>query len=295
MKTCLIVPFVLLALAACKPATDQTEAVELAHVNPAPPAAEKEMVRLDEPVGNADVKERTDDNQTPVQDTAKKIIHEGGITFRTKNTNQTRTAILASLKAVGGYLASEKEYADESDSTRNYKLDARIPAKNFDRFLNRVTQTAALIDSKYITATDVTTRYIDMTTRLRNKKALEARYLELLHQSTRMTDILQVENKLNEIRTEIETTQGQLNYLNKQIAYSSLQITFYTKRTDLPVIGKTGNRLLDSLKDGWALLQHLFFGLIAIWPLLLMSVVLVVLFRKWRKRRRAQRLNNLQQ
>ncbi|PTQ99870.1 uncharacterized protein DUF4349 [Mucilaginibacter yixingensis] len=294
MKTRLIVPFVLLALAACKPTPDQTEAIELAHVNSAPPAAEKEVVRLDEPVGNADVKEATDDNQTTVQDTAKKKIHEGDITFRTKNITQTRSAILASLKAVGGYLASEKESTNESDSTRNYTLEARIPAKNFDRFLNKVTQTAVLIDSKNITTTDVTTRYIDMTTRLRNKKALEARYLELLHQSTRMTDILQVENKLNEIRTEIETTQGQLNYLNKQIAYSSLQITFYTKRTDLPVIDQTGNRLLNSLKDGWSLLQHLFFGLIAVWPLLLIGVVLVALFRRWRKRRRAQRLNNPQ-
>jgi hypothetical protein len=151
-----------------------------------------------------------------------------------------------------------------------------------------VASAATQIDSKNISSRDVTTQFIDMSTRLQNKKLLEARYLSLLKQANRMGDILQVENKLSEIRSEIESEQGQLNYLSKQVAYSSLDITFYTRHMQAVDKGYgAGYKFKNALSQGWDTLTGWFFGLISLWPVLIVIGLLVVLFKRWRKRRKA--------
>ena len=227
-----------------------------------------------------------DNTQSASKDTAKKIIKEGDISFETGNVAQTRKVIIEALKKCNGYVSEENESHNSEEDRKEYVLHTRIPAKNFDQFLKQVTSTAVQIDSKNISTQDVTVRYIDISTRLQNKKLLEARYLTLLKQANKMGDILQVENKLSEIRSEIESLQGQINYLSRQVAYSSLDITFYTRH--IAPVDKgygVGYKLKQALSDGWDTLGSWFFGLIAIWPLLLVVAVLIILFKRWRKRR----------
>jgi hypothetical protein len=102
-----------------------------------------------------------------------------------------------------------------------------------------------------------------------------------------MSEILQVENKLNEIRSEIESEQGQLNYMSRQVAYSTLDITFYTHAVVHADSGYSiGYKFKKALSDGWDTLQQIFFGLIAIWPIVFIGILLIILFKIWRKRRK---------
>lgn len=101
-----------------------------------------------------------------------------------------------------------------------------------------------------------------------------------------MSDILKVESKLTDIRTDIESTQSQLSYLSKQVAYSSLQLTFYTKAIVTEQDYGFGYKFKSALGSGWQWLQDLFYGLISAWPMLIIISVIVWLIVRWRKRRR---------
>lgn len=228
-----------------------------------------------------------------VNDTAKKIVKDGNISFETNNINATRKKILYSLKKSGGYVVEDNESTNSEENRKEYTLKILVPAKNFDLILDTVSSAADKIDSKNISITDVTTRFIDITTRLANKKILENRYLELLKRGSKISDLLEIENKLTEIRSDIESTQGQLNYLNKQIAYSSLDITFYTKQIAQADKGiGFGYKLKLAIAGGWGLLQNLFFSIIALWPVILLTGVFYVLIKRWRKRRMLVRERN---
>ena len=74
--------------------------------------------------------------------------------------------------------------------------------------MSSISAAAGKIDSKNIKVKDVTTQFIDLTAQLANKKKLEQRYQELLKQGTKIADLLQIEDKLNEIQTDIDSTQG---------------------------------------------------------------------------------------
>jgi hypothetical protein len=223
------------------------------------------------------------------RDIGRKIIKEGEISFETKNIAGTRQAIFNSLQKLGGYIAEESETNDTANNRIEYILKARIPEKNFDLFLNNVSANAIKVDAKNIRARDVTSEYIDITTHLANKKKLEDRYVDLLKKGNKMADLLQIENKISEIETSIDSTRAQLNFLNKQIDYSSLDITFYTKQI-IKDNGQTfGLKFVSALAGGWADLGVFFFGCLAIWPLWIIGVILYFIIRGWLKKHPIQK------
>ncbi|HEY9196237.1 MAG TPA: DUF4349 domain-containing protein, partial [Mucilaginibacter sp.] len=107
-----------------------------------------------------------------VVDTEKKIIKEGEIRFQTGNLAIARDKIAASLKSFGGYISEENETNNSDNNQREYRLKVRIPAKNFDRFLEALSANADRVDTKNIRRKDVTTEFIDITTQLKNKQLL---------------------------------------------------------------------------------------------------------------------------
>ncbi|MBS7566564.1 DUF4349 domain-containing protein [Mucilaginibacter sp. Bleaf8] len=261
---------------------DKVQLQEVEFAPPPPEAASTGEMNVAKEEADAVSPEKT---QQPV---SKKIIKEGEISLETGNLQSTRKAIIQNLTKLGGYMDEESETNDNGNIEqpgRNFILKVRIPAEQFDRFLATATEAADRVESKNIRIKDVTTEFIDITTRLANMQLLENRYKQLLQQSSRMADILQIEDKLTEVRTNIETAQGQLNYLNKQIAYSSLTITLFTKSAARNDGNTFGYQLKTALSSGWQNLQGLFFGIISIWPYLLLIVLIIWAFKAWRRRK----------
>ncbi|MBW4890378.1 DUF4349 domain-containing protein [Mucilaginibacter sp. HMF5004] len=203
-------------------------------------------------------------------DTSKKITKEGELRFETPDVVKTRKNILHSVQNAGGYIAEDTQSKEEGSGDKTYVLKVRIPSKNFDFLIDTVATNADKIDSRNIRVKDITTEYIDTKTQIENKKKLEQTYIGLLGKAGKMADVLQIEDKISEIQGDIESTQGRLNYMTKQVAYSSLDITFYSKST----IADSGTgftyELKTALGEGWSIVQTTFFFLIDIWPVLIL-------------------------
>ncbi|MCQ6961548.1 DUF4349 domain-containing protein [Mucilaginibacter aquariorum] len=310
MEKYLFILFALmLAFTACKNSSPKEKSVSTELIMP-PPAikADEEIlakayappaireVEVAEPVGNQIMADKSAGGvdaslvkKKNVADTEKKIIKEGDIRFETSDVAKTREQIISSLKHLEGYAEDDSETTDGVLGSKEYTIIIRIPAKNFDTFLGTVSSTATKIDSRNIRIKDVTSQFIDTKARLENKLQLEKRYLNLLNRAGKMRDLLDIEEKLTEIRSDIESTQSQLNYMSKQVAYSSLNITFYTKQPEQVAAGNGfGYKLKSALISGWESLQNLFFGLLSNWYLLLVIALIIVFVKRWRGRRIAK-------
>ncbi|HWZ03820.1 MAG TPA: DUF4349 domain-containing protein [Mucilaginibacter sp.] len=280
MKKLFYAAALMIAVAGCNNANGPKEKVKVMNVELSPPSQTEKDLSVDKPVPPG----------AGQQDISRKIIKEGEISFETKNIAGTRKAIYNSLQKLGGYIAEETESNDSANTRNQYVLKARIPEKNFDLFLNYVSSNATKVDSKNIRAKDVTSEYIDITTHLVNKKKLEDRYVDLLKKGNKMADLLQIENKISEIETSIDSTQAQLNYLTKQVDYSSLDITFYTKQIVKNDERTFGSRLVNSLSGGWGDLGVFFFGCLAVWPLWIIGVIFYFIIKAWLKKHPLQRV-----
>ncbi|OQX50337.1 MAG: hypothetical protein B5M53_12715 [Candidatus Cloacimonas sp. 4484_209] len=88
----------------------------------------------------------------------------------------------------------------------------RIPEEYFSNVFEEL-KTLGKVKSTDTNREDVTKRYMDLESRLNNKKAEEKRYLEILEEAKNVEEILKVESYLSRTREEIERLQGEINYI----------------------------------------------------------------------------------
>jgi len=224
----------------------------------------------------------TSNSQSPTPiTTERKLIKTGTIEFEVDNVEKTKTAIGDLVKESNGYISSDDQ--NNYAGTPRFSQVVRIPTDKLDDFIVKIEALAKNVDQKSISTQDVTEEFIDVETRLATKKELEARYHEILKQAKTVTDILEVETQLNNVRGEIESMEGRLKYLNNQTALSTITVTYYQT-----VSGNYGfaYRFFNSFGDGWDNLLDFIIGLLTAWPFVIMIGVLAWLFIRWRRSKR---------
>lgn len=215
-----------------------------------------------------------------------KIIRSADLKFQCDDLAKTNDRIIASAKKYGGYLQNDREAKEYTEVSRT--IQVRIPSKNFDNFLKDVSDGVSYFDEKNITSEDVTDEYIDNESRVKTQKALENRYLELLKKANKVSEMLEIEEKLSQIREEIESKQARLNYLQTQVDMSSFTITFYKNMPQKESASVSfGSKIGNALKSGVNAVLDFFIWLLEMWPFIIILVALIVFFRKrWRRRQK---------
>jgi len=227
--------------------------------------------------------ERTVQTNDAAADVQQKIIKTGNLRFETQDLAKTRAQILKAVDATKAYVENERT---GKDYRGNYqKLQLRIPSKNFQQALELISQGVEFFEEKSISQRDVTEEFIDLEARLKAKRELENRYLELLKKASSVKEILEIERELSVIREEIESKEGRLKYLSKQVSYSTLNIYFYKTDVETGVTKSYGSKILQAFKGGWQGISTFVLGLIYIWPFILLVILSIFLIRRWQKRK----------
>jgi len=209
----------------------------------------------------------------------RKLIKNGNLSFETDNLPATRQKVLYAVKANSGYISDDQE--TRSDDRISHTLQVRVPAAHFDTLLNTITKGVSHFDYKQINVSDVTEEFIDVSARVKAKKEMETRYLALLKQAKTVSNMLEIERELGNIRAEIESIEGRLRYLTDQVAYSTLSVTYYEKIHSQTAFGK---HFREGFRNGWNNLVWFFIGIVNLWPFLLLAGIGIWLFRRWRKK-----------
>ncbi len=218
----------------------------------------------------------------------RKLIKTGDIEFKTADLKEERSAIDRLIKKHNAYIQSENEQAYGRRVV--HELSIRIPKDKFDMFLTELLGGIKRIDNKNITIEDVTEEFIDITARLNVKKAAENRYLQLLTQAKTIKDILEIENQIQALRSEIESIEGRLKYLENSVHYSSLTVRMYEEDTSAVVLTYPSfvEKIFEALRGSIEILESLFIGLIYLWPFVILAVLGVVFFVRKAKKKIAQ-------
>lgn len=224
------------------------------------------------------VSEPSEEQTTDIE---RKLIKEGSVEFETFDVNFTRKQIFASIEKYKAYISMDQEY--KSVGRISNSIVIRVPANSFDLLLNDVTKGVTQFDHKNINVKDVTEEFLDVQARLKTKKELENRYLELLKKTNSVTEILAVEKQIGELRSDIESIEGRLKYLENKVSLSTLTISFYQKVSEETAFA---NKFADGFKNGWENLIWFLIFLINSWPFIVIGVGILFGVKLWRKRKR---------
>lgn len=239
-------------------------------------------------------KKESDDVNTASLDNGnieRKLIKTGFIEFETEDIKRTRETIENLVTKYQAYISQEDEQHFHSNIRQTISI--RIPKENFDNLLNEITAGIKKLDNKNITVEDVTEEFVDSLARLKVKKETEQTYLKILSQAKTVKDILEVQNQIQDLRSDIEAIEGRLRYLQKSVNYSTLNISMYQIINSSIARPSFFTKALNAVKEGIGLFSDIIIGILYLWIFILIIIaVAVIIIKKRRNKIKEKPLDN---
>ncbi len=155
----------------------------------------------------------------------------------------TRDELVSRTRSLGGYVDRESSdrHTKGNDSWTSGTLVLRIPAENYDQLMDSV-EASGTVKHREVKSEDVTEKVVDLQARLRNLRVQRDRLRDLYESANETEDVLRVGQRLSEVQGEIERTEGRLEVLENQVAYSTVRLEL----SEEPPEGKIGPE-----QDAW--------------------------------------------
>jgi hypothetical protein len=176
-----------------------------------------------------------------------KIIRTAFISIEVKDV----TASIESLKGMaaekGGYLSStnvQKNYNNRLSGT----VEMRIPQAEFENTLTGV-KALGTVRSASTQGQDVTEEYVDLLAQKTSYQNQLAQYNAIMKQSTKVEDIIRVQEQIDRVQTELNRLEGRLKYLDSRIDLSTITVNLQEPE---PVGGQTGHNFVSTINEGIA-------------------------------------------
>jgi hypothetical protein len=210
----------------------------------------------------------------------RKVTKEATISFETKDYKNACSSIKNLITKYHGQINNESDNIKENKDLEA-EFEARIPANSFDLFLKELESVNGKIISKDINIEDITANYIDTEARLKSKKELEARYIQLLAKATKVTEMLEIEKQINDQQTEIESDERQFKFMQLEVANNLVHITITE-----PKIATSGffGKILNALSNGWSFFIGFMIVLLTLWPFILFGCTIWYFLRRYLKK-----------
>lgn len=218
----------LLILAACSAANRQADTdSDTASTRPAtaPETTAQADARQQQALPTLSNTSAAEPNSSPVE-VNRKIIRNADLTLETDIPENGLQKIAAIAETRGGFIVtSEVRQQGGSADAKVVTVVARVPSAQFEVAVEEIRKTGSRVLQEKRTGRDVTEEYIDLEARVRTKKALEAQFLEIMKQAQKVSEALEVQRQLAEVRTEIEQLEGRLRFLANQTSLSTITVT----------------------------------------------------------------------
>jgi hypothetical protein len=141
---------------------------------------------------------------------------------RLNDTINRATSVVT--RAEGIYVGSSTSVPD--DGPASGQVTFRVPVDAFEPVLREL-KGLGTYRGERSSSDDVTNQYIDLNGQLAAWRAQERVYLRLLDRAKSVADVIAVQNQLQQVQSNIERLQGQVDHLEDQSSFSTivLQLT----------------------------------------------------------------------
>ncbi len=234
--------------------------------------------------------------------TNRKLIKTVEIDVETKEFEALLDNLQKRINDCGGYIEQMNTYNGSAYSnwrgSRSASLTVRVPQTQLEAFLADLSANSNVV-RRNDKVEDVTLTYVDMESRKQALEVEQDRLLELLSQAKSIEDIITIEERLSNVRYQIESMGSQLRTYDNLVEYSTVRLSIEEVKELTPVEEESlweriGGGFVDSIKDigddlveigVWIVVNSPY---LVLWALVIVVVVLVV--RRDSRRRKERSL-----
>ena len=234
-----------------------------------------------------------------------KIIYSANVDMETLDFEETVAAVEEMVERYGGFFESSSvsgnSYSDEyhgytGGRYANYVI--RVPVESFNEMTGSL-DTIGNVLNVYRYVENITQQFYDSQSRLDAYEIEEERLLSMLEQAETVTDMLDIESRLSQVRYEIESLETRLRNWQNQVDYSTVDLNIREVRDlterqdpDRSYFQQLGDGFVSTLKDVGGFFKDLFRIFVSAIPVLIIIAVVIVaavlIIRLVRRKRRGR-------
>ncbi len=221
------------------------------------------------------------------------IISTWDASIQTKTYDAFSAALNAKLKELNGYIDSFSEYNYDAD--RQAQIVARVPQENLDKFMVSLKENGTIMNQNKNNS-DVTDEMIDTGSRKDALKAEETALIAILEKAKTVNDIITVQDRLSNVRAELQSYSQKLQQLTNQVKYSTVNISVSEVNRIVTPTQKfsklAGSGFVNSLKSIGRGFRDFTVWFITVFPYLVLiaipvTVFVIVYLRKRKEKKKA--------
>ena len=189
------------------------------------------------------------------QQTERKLIRTVNMDVETLEFDSFTQFVEQRVKEYGGYIESSSINGNRYyyDNNRYANLTIRVPEAKVDSFLELVGESAT-VTYKYEQAEDITLQYVDTQSRIKTLQVEQEKLFELLEKADTLDAIIMLENRMSEVRYQLENYTARLRVYDNQVSYSTVHLSIsevkrITATQEETFSEKLKNGFMNSLYD----------------------------------------------
>lgn len=154
--------------------------------------------------------------------TSQKLIKTASVSIETKNADELIKKINAQVGSVKGYTSSLTQ--SKHGEYMTIETAVNVPAEKLDEFIEYL-EKAGTITARNIRTSDVTNDYTDTESQITALETEEKALLGILAKCETVQDTMDVQDRLAQVRGELESLRSQKKNYDQRIAYSEISIS----------------------------------------------------------------------
>ncbi len=257
--------------------------------SPIYPMEEPDMGWAEEEVENEAVADNSTANSSnsagDITSGTRKLIRTFNLEIETLEFDEFISSVKQQVNTLGGYIEDSSVSGNSYNysSNRDANFVCRIPTAKLNEFVEAVGNMGNVTYS-HEDAKDITLSYVDTEARIASLQTEYDRLLELLAEADTVDTIILLEQRLSDVRYQLESYKSQLRTYDNLVDYSTVNLSVYeVKRVTSPEQETVWERIAsdfdDNLYSVWVWLQDFFVWFVASTPIFaVLAIFAVVIF-----------------
>ena len=152
------------------------------------------------------------------------VVKTGTLALRVKGLDAALASATAKISSLGGYVSGSQRMGDGQSAVAS--VTYRIPAARWDEALAGLRGLADKVLTEQTQSDEVTGQVVDLGARITNLQSTERALQAIMDRAVKISDVLEVQGQLTQVRGEIEQLATQKKHLEEQAAYGTLGVTY---------------------------------------------------------------------
>jgi hypothetical protein len=160
------------------------------------------------------------------------VIQNSNLSLLVGDVKETGDKILKWTQDSGGYMVSTSY--NRPNESPFATISVRVPAEKFDEALNDFRSLAIKVINENLVGRDITENYEDIQARLDTLEQTKAKFLVILNQAEKVSDILQVQREIINLQSQIDALKGRQKAIEEDVKMPKITVYLSTDELSLP-------------------------------------------------------------